>query len=171
MKTVTLAEALGTEKLQQFLAIARRYCLFIEDQQPMPPVVFLPQVQQLLLDLYTAALSLDWINLQSKADYETKKIDLPKILRVVAEKLDNSRYYWSVFDPTSESDAEAGCGDLLDDLGDIYKDLACSLIIFDLQTADSQENALWQFKFDFAKHWGDHCINALRALHFFLAEE
>jgi hypothetical protein len=56
----------------------------------------------------------------------------------------------------------------LDDLGDIYKDLQYSLRVFDLQIADSQENALWQFKFDFVKHWGEHCINALRALHFFI---
>jgi hypothetical protein len=32
MKTIPLAEALGTEKLQRFIAIARRYCLLIEDQ-------------------------------------------------------------------------------------------------------------------------------------------
>ncbi|GAB3636942.1 hypothetical protein GCM10027422_25320 [Hymenobacter arcticus] len=168
MKTVRLAEALAAEIFQKFILIARRYCLLIENQQPVTPAVFLPQVQLLLLDLYTAALNLDWIDLQSNIDHKTEEIDLPKILRVVAEKIGDSRYYWSVFDPTSEVDTEAVCGDLLDDLGDIYKDLSHALIVFDLQTIDSQEDAVWRFKFDFVHHWSDHCVNAIRALHYFI---
>ncbi|MDO7885441.1 DUF5063 domain-containing protein [Hymenobacter cheonanensis] len=168
MKYISVAEAIGTEKIRHFVALARQYCLLIEDMRPVSAVVFLPQVQQLLSDLYSAALKLDWIDLQSNVDYELGKIDLDKILCIVAEKICDNRYYWSVFDPTDMENTSPSCGDLLDDLGDIYKDLQYSLRVFDLQTADSQENALWEFKFAFDKHWGYHCINALRALHFFI---
>jgi hypothetical protein len=128
-------------------------------------------VQLLLLDLYAAALQLEWVELQHSTDYEIPKIDLTKTLRTLAEKVGSNRYYRSVIDPISEVATEASCGDAWDDLGDIYKDLSYSLIIFDLQRPDSQENAIWQFKYDFAKHWGDHCINALQALHFILTQD
>ena len=171
MRFISIAEAIGTEKLRQFIALARQYCLLIEERQPVSPAVFLPQMQQLLADLYSAALKLDWIDLQSNIDYELEKIDFAKLLRVVAEKVGDYRYYWSVFDPTSMEDTDAGCDDLLYDLGDIYKDLQYSLRVFDLQTVDSQENAVWQFKHDFARHWSRHCVNALRSLHFFVQNE
>ncbi len=168
MKYIPVAEAIDTEKLRHFIDLARQYRLLMEEQQPVSPTVFLPQMQLLLAALYSAALKLDWIDLQSDVDYELEKIDLEKILEAVAEKIGDYRYYWSVFDPADMQDTAPGCGDLLDDLGDIYKDLQYSLRVFDLHTADSQENALWEFKFDFEKHWGFHCINALRALHFFI---
>ncbi len=33
---------------------------------------------------------------------------------------------------------------------------------------DCKSLSLWKFKFDFDCHWGDHCINALAAVHYFL---
>ncbi|MDO7874116.1 DUF5063 domain-containing protein [Hymenobacter sp. ASUV-10] len=168
MKCIPIAEAIGTEKLRQFIVLARRYCALIEAPQPVAPEAFLPEMQQVLAVLYAAALRLDWIDLQSNVDYEVAKIDLQAILVIVAEKVGDNRYYWNVFDPTDMTDEPPVCYDLLDDLGDIYKDLQYSLRVFDLQTADSQENAVWGFNHDFSAHWGQHCINAMRALHFFV---
>ncbi|RZK36362.1 MAG: DUF5063 domain-containing protein [Hymenobacter sp.] len=168
MKYVPLVEMLGSESFQRFTTLSRHYCLLIESKEPVVPEAFLKQMQQVLLDLYSAALKLEWIDLQTNVEPEVPKTNLPLILRVIEGKLAAYRYYWSVFDPVSMDDIEPSCGDLHDDLGDIYKELKYSLLVFDLQTADSQENAAWQFKNDFVSHWSDHCINALRALHFFI---
>jgi hypothetical protein len=49
-----------------------------------------------------------------------------------------------VFDPTKDDDIEPVCGDLLDDLGDIYKDLKNSLLLFDKGTPAEIESAVLQ---------------------------
>lgn len=165
---IPIEQILRTEQLERFIVTARHYCLLIEDKQLVSPEVFLPQTRRVLLDLYSAALSLEWVDLQSNADPEVEKINLPAILHLVADKTGENRFYWSVFDPTSMEETDAGCDDLLDDLGDIYQDLKYSLLLFDLQTNDGLENAVWGFKSDFTTHWGQHCINALRALHYFI---
>jgi hypothetical protein len=33
-----------------------------------------------------------------------------------------------------------------------------------------KENAIWKFKFDFYYHWGEHCLEALSAIHHHLIE-
>jgi len=52
-----------------------------------------------------------------------------------------------------------------------YTTTKFSFMTYNLDKEDCKENALWQFKFDFNKHWGDHCINALSAIHYFLQNE
>jgi hypothetical protein len=110
MKYIPVSEAIDTEKLRHFIALARQYRLLMEEQQPVSPAVFLPQVQLLLADIYSAALKLDWIDLQSDVDYELDAVDLEKILWVVAEKIGDYRYYWSVFDPADMQNTAPGCG-------------------------------------------------------------
>ena len=61
--------------------------------------------------------------------FKLEEKEFEKILFFISERLDN-RYYWHVFDPSNQVDTEPVCGDLLDDLGDIYKDLKRSILIF-----------------------------------------
>lgn len=132
---------------------------------------FLKTTRIHLLKLYENALKLQWVDLQSNIEYDDKldSDEFDKTLSYISDRLGDARYYWHVFDPTNEKNKEPVCGDLIDDLGDIYQDIKFSLMTFNLGKQDCQENAfLWQFKFDFDRHWGDHCINALRAIHFYL---
>lgn len=88
-------------------------------------------------------------------------------------------FYWEVFDPTyTESDGKPGKGWkitdrepsqgwLVDDVADIYADLKQELYKIDqIGTDEAIEDGLWQLKFGFTSHWGNHCVNAIRALHF-----
>lgn len=71
--------------------------------------------------------------------------------------------YWLVLDPYEpEAPVE---GSLLDDLGDVYSDVAHGLILFRRRDQQSKEEAaaLWRFTFD--AHWGRHAWGALAALH------
>lgn len=68
-------------------------------------------------------------------------------------------FYWEVFDPYV--DEERVAGSLSDDFLDIYRDLKRGLMAFDRgQTQD----AVWQWRFHFDHHWGEHAVDALRAL-------
>lgn len=166
-------EILRTNEFTDFYKTAVDFCSFIENYHSKDKVEFLKATRIFLLKLYDKALRLPWVDLQSNIEYDDK-LDSDKFeytLSFISKRLDDARYYWHVFDPTNEKDTEAVCGDLVDDLGDIYKDLKYSIMTFNLDKQDCQENALWQFKFDFDKHWDDHCVNALSAIHFYLQNE
>ncbi|MCW3075042.1 MAG: hypothetical protein JWP69_2111 [Flaviaesturariibacter sp.] len=80
-------------------------------------------------------------------------------------------YYWVVLNPVDMKNlAETGTGDLVDDLGDIYKDLKRAIVIFDTDDVAAKENIIWRLKFDFDYHWNKHCIEALSAIHHYLNE-
>ena len=67
--------------------------------------------------------------------------------------------YWEVFDPYEEDEPVGGS--LTDDLLDIYRDLGRGLLAWN---SGARESALWDWKFHFELHWGDHAVDALRAL-------
>jgi hypothetical protein len=77
-------------------------------------------------------------------------------------------FYWEVFDPFEVPPKEPVGGHLLDDIGDIYRDVAGGLVLFDAGRADE---ALWEWGYNFRIHWGEHATSAIRALHAFSSRE
>ena len=75
--------------------------------------------------------------------------------------------YWTVFDPLCEAPGESVAGSIVDDLQDVYRDVARGLILF--ETGDRAE-AHWAWSFNFRIHWGAHVTSALRALHAYSVE-
>lgn len=163
-------EVRQTPEFAKYYEAASHFCIFLEESKGLTTTGFLDKARAHLLRLYAAALAMPWINLESDKEYEEKLSadDFQTILITVAEQLDSARYYWHVFDPTNDLDTTPVCGDLLDDIGDIYKDLKYSLMIFNLGKEDCEEIALWDLKFNFDAHWSQHCVNALYAIHFYL---
>ncbi|WP_298734898.1 DUF5063 domain-containing protein [uncultured Chitinophaga sp.] len=155
-----------------FITAATSYCAYIENYQTQNDKEFLSVIQAKLLALYQAAHKLpdtypqDYIELQKDIDHVT----LERTISFIAERLMDNRYYLHLFNPADESDKDICYGDLLDDIGDIYKDLKRSLLIFGLGADAAKESAIWEFKFTFNHHWGDHCINAIYASHYFLSK-
>jgi hypothetical protein len=163
-------EMLQAPTFAAYYQTAVDFCAFLEQPVPGPPQDFLRATRRYLVRLYEAASALPWVDLQSNQDYDDtlNATTFQATLSSIAERLGEARYYWQVFDPLDEVENPAVCGDLLDDVGDIYKDIRYGLLVFHLGQPDCQENALWQFKFDFDAHWDRHCVNALSAIHFYL---
>lgn len=67
--------------------------------------------------------------------------------------------YWEVFDPYTDEDRVAGS--LSDDFLEIYRDLKGGLVAFD---DGLHQDAVWEWRFHFDHHWGEHAVDALRAL-------
>jgi hypothetical protein len=168
--TQSTEEILRAPTFTAYYQAAMDFCAFIEQSAPCRPLDFLLATRRHLVRLYDAAAALPWVDLHSNQDYE-ETLDATLFhatLSIIAQRLGEARYYWHVFDPLDDAENTAVCGDLLDDLGDIYKDVRYALLVFHLGQPDCQENALWQFKFDFDAHWGQHCVSALPAIHFYL---
>jgi hypothetical protein len=68
--------------------------------------------------------------------------------------------YWEVFDPFAHSEPVGGS--LSDDGLDIYKDLRGGLALWD---GHSKIAGIWEWRFFFEIHWGNHAVDALRVLH------
>ena len=170
MDNPPLEEVRQSAEFAEYHRAAEAFCEFLEGNFKLAPADFLTTIRTHLLRLYPAALAMPWVDLQSNEEFEEKlSADaFQAVLHSIAEQLGEARYYWHVFDPVNDLDTTPVCGDLLDDVGDIYKDLKYALMIFNLGKGECQENALWEMKFDFDAHWNRHCINALSAIHFYL---
>lgn len=162
-----------TKDLIDFVEKAKRYCVFIETYKGDNYRRFLELLQKQLIELYSFGQALPVFELPTDRDIEEIDIsdrDIEALLSFTSDRLPG-RYYWTVFDPTVDNDTESVCGDLVDDLGDIYKDLKTFLAGFEDADQDVKQNALWHLKWGFDNHWSDHCMNAIYAIHFFLKRE
>jgi len=159
----------GPDETKPILWSARRYCSFLETTAKTE-TEFLEEVEGLLLDLYKAGTTVRWPTLHHERDFRhvVSKDHLDSVFHKIGARIGSDRVYWEVFDPFDHEDHDPVCGDLVDDLGDIYQDVKRALLIFELDTPAAREDAIWQLKFGFENHWGRHAIGALTAVHHLL---
>lgn len=164
-----IIELLNKKSTNDFLNAARQFVTLLE-KGDLNQETFYKNSHKALSELYRTALELDTIELiYSGPDSEFDEIDKDE-LRIMNKNLISNlgkdSFYWEVFDPTYDKENEPTQGWLVDDFADIYADLKEELTKIDqIATDESIEDALWQLKFGFNHHWGNHCINAMRALH------
>jgi hypothetical protein len=175
-----LKEFLERTSTQAFLLTARCFVELLETTN-VDKEIFYSKAHTALLDLYSAGHKLDPIELKySSADsnFDRETIFENKNVSLISD-LEEEAFYWEVFDPTySENDGqpkvgwtitdrEASQGWLVGDFADIYRDLKIELVKIDnIGTDETVEDALWQLKWGFVHHWGQHCISALRYFHY-----
>ena len=177
-----ILELLNRKSTTDFLSAARQFVTLLEDGD-LSLETFYKDSHKALSELYRTALNLETVELiYSEPDSEyndSKTSDLSKINTKLISNLGKDCFYWKVFDPTyKEENGKAGLGWkikdkqpaqgwLVDDFADIYADLKGELTKIDqIGTDESIEDALWSLKFGFQTHWGNHCIDAMRALHY-----
>ena len=74
--------------------------------------------------------------------------------------------YGEVFDPLRIPPEAPVIGMLSDDIADIYRDVVTGLRAYH---AGRRAQAVWEWRFNFNVHWGEHATGAIRALHCWLA--
>ena len=169
---ISVEDILKGKRFSNFLKAAKDYCNFIETESSLTEIEFLRVTQAHLVTLYSFARQLPSIDLKVDKDFETDIDDdiMKPLLKFIGERVPFA-YYWVVINPVDMKKlAETGAGDLVDDLGDIYKDLKRTIVIFETANVVAKENAIWKFKFDFDFHWGEHCVEALSAIHHYQLE-
>jgi hypothetical protein len=105
--------------------------------------------------LYAAALSLPAV--EPTDDAKPARSPEPPSNWQGFEEFDT---YWGVFDPYKLDEPVAGS--LSDDLLDVYRDVRRGLALWE---SGHDASAIWEWRFSFESHWGDHAADALRALH------
>lgn len=160
---------LDKETTKGFLAIAESFVNIVENEN-ISTEQFYKDSHQILLELYVAGHKLEQINLKysnAETEFEERDTEFYKNQNeLIISKLGMECFYWEVFDPNYSKEDEPTQGWLVDDFADIYRDLKTELEKMNIGTDESVEDALWQMKWSFLYHWGHHCINALRCLHY-----
>jgi hypothetical protein len=138
-----------------FVCQAREFCSFVEKAGTLAVVDRMQRAREHLLELYAAAVSLPCVE-SPKGTKAPRSPDPPKNW----SGFDAFETYWEIFDPYDLQEAVAGS--LSDDLLDVYRDLRRGLTLWD---SHNDAGAVWEWKFHFDAHWGNHAVDALRALH------
>lgn len=156
------------EVFTRFVAIAERFCATVDSAPHLNKEDLVLKIYALLPELIGGAIGLPVVE-SSDSTHQTncKQAEMTyrqwnDLYSLLKEKLGNWDIYSHVFDPAR--DQEAIKGSLADDIADIYRDLKEGLVCrqFDCKPPD---DILWEWRFAFYSHWGDHAISALRTIH------
>lgn len=167
---------------REFLDVASRYRSAIDDRAGKPAEEFLLALHPLLCELLFRASMLPEV--WNDDEEEDGGADLPaprtgadphevflsgaawkrlfESLRALLGRLD---LYWEVFDPGELSTDDPMYSSLADDLTDIYSDLGDGLQRVPEPPQPIPEELIWNWRFTFYSHWGQHLLDALRAIH------
>jgi len=161
--------------LPRFAELAECFCELVTSEQAHPAAQKLRELHDLLPRLYAAALDLPPITVLFDEGSHELDVELSGIQPRARSKdelvvpvsdelagfLGSRRYYREVFDPYSGPEEVEVTGNLIDDFSDIVRDLEAGL---DEWHAGNTGVALWNWRFTFESHWGEHATSALRAL-------
>ncbi len=155
----------------RFQKSAQRYCDLLDSGIPEDPESWLEQVSGALSDLYASAFHLTAVELPDDCaevpdEFDVDDREWKRVFDTVHEILGLQTYYWHYFDPAVlKENNEPGCGDLGDDLADIYRDIKPGLQAWDLPDDRYLPDIVFGWKCPFDSHWGVHAASALPALH------
>ena len=159
---------LNLDTTRNFLVAANKFVSILETEN-IQKDDFIKQTHLALVDLYSSGHKLQDIELiysSANSDFDREEFFDNKNQNLISE-LGGQAFYFEAFDPSYEKEDSPSQGWLVDDFADIYRDIKIELEKLKLGTDEATEDALWQLKFSFRNHWGGHCINALRYLHYF----
>ena len=155
---------------EAFQRVAQVYCTTINTCGQVPAKRFLVDIHRQLVDVYVRIFVLppsDAIHSDEEEVSHPSNISLGVDIgalgfQALMNQLSGDRWYFEVFDPWELDDNHAVAGDLADDLWDVYNDLRAGL---ELWSQGMRESALWEWRFGFESHWGEHVTGAIRALY------
>ena len=151
-----------------FRSAAERYVTLVEGSEGRSAEDFFADLVRVLPVLYVAALRLPSPLVETAELPETRLTheQWGAVFGQLQTVLGAADLYWTVA-PFGEDEREELAGSLADDLADIYRDVKEGL---ELAAAGvSEHEVLWQWRFNFWVHWGEHAVDALRIIHAHLA--
>ncbi|MFH1226641.1 MAG: DUF5063 domain-containing protein [Planctomycetota bacterium] len=154
--------------VREFAQAAQEYCLILENNLQLPNDDFLKKIADSLSLLYFRASALPNVEPPEKDSVIDKKFisEQAKTLQEkLWDKLGKKNVYWEVWDPYQLGKDDPMQTTLSDDLADIYSEVKGSLEIYNLQTKNSILEATFVWRNNFEHHWGQHLVDALKAIY------
>ena len=142
------------DKVKDFYKLADSYCHYISTKEMT--INDISKLMELLMKLYLSATNLPEKEPETIGSTKSAKADQIQI--TFNEQIPT--FYWEEFDPFVQE--EAVCSNLAEDLSEIAADLQNGMREFETGRLG---NAVFEWKFGLNSHWGNHVVDALRALH------
>lgn len=145
-------------EVERFVSLARGSCALLETATELEPAALRSRLLECLPELYAAGTRLPLPDID--VDVESVPLELD-VLVGLAKHLGRNDAYWEVFDPTHKETPVEGSVAL--DLSEIRFDLQQGLLA--LERGAPLEAVVWEWRWGLDNHWGNHLVNALRAIH------
>lgn len=158
----------------RFRIVAERFCVLIDSSPNLARAEVLLRVYVVLPELIQRAIELPDLEIgDDEVPRQTNRLRLGQsewmhLYERLKEKLGGWNLYRDVFDPTN--DTQAIHGSLADDLSDIYRDIKEG-VDSPNPVWNEQRDMIWDWRFGYYSHWGQHAMGALRTIHWLLANE
>jgi uncharacterized protein DUF5063 len=160
-----------------FRAVSARFIKIIRDRDTYSASDLLHRIHPLLAELYVAGFALPVKPESAYGEDADDDVDLPvsdpavreqrharwRSIYIALGKQIGTRWnnYQEVFDPYADPAETPVTGSLADDLADIFLDLEDG---DELWAGGAFDAAVWEWRFGFESHWGEHITGALRAI-------
>jgi len=161
-----------------FRGVAARFIGLVRDREKYTPPELLHLVHPLLAELYAAGYALPEKPAEAYGEDDDDDDATSPPSDPVALEAHSARWrlicfglskqigarwnsYQEVFDPYADPPELPVTGSLSDDLADILLDLEDGEMLWERGDFDS---AVWEWRFGFESHWGEHVTGALRAI-------
>ena len=158
------------DDVADFREQAERYCALVEGARAYRRKEFAALLVESLAGVVSAAARLP--------DPDVTGEDLPdrptheewvEQANALARALGTWNQYWTTTEVLGDGEPEVTTLPLWDDLADVWRDLKAGLLALD--DGAPVDDVVWEWRWGFYMHWGEHATEALRALHAHLAEE
>jgi len=152
------------EPIATFIEVARSYCELIEHVEELSRGIVLDRLAVLLPRLVELAVQLPSVEPSDGVAAEDPRYGAWRERFVALNgTLGDLGDYWTTMDVHGVQEPEVVNLPLADDLADIWHDLRCGLSLADV--SETVVDAVWTWRFNFDIHWGNHAVEALRAVH------
>lgn len=166
-----LKEPVYSPFVLEFLAVAQKYCLFIEEIDKYDKQQIFDYMHKALPLLYVRGSVLPKVepdNFEANEKYVTEE-QWQNCFNEIREKLqkDDEYYFIENDNPLNEPVK----GSIADGLTDIYQDMKDFVILYQKPLRDAKKIALWEILELFKAHWGFRIANLLKVFHYSLYSE
>jgi uncharacterized protein (UPF0335 family) len=166
-----LNEAVYSPLVLEFLAVAQKYCLFIEQIDRLEKNKIFDGLSKALPLLYVKGALLpdiEAVDISQNEKYVTAE-QWQDVFNDLREKIGNDDEYW--FNENDNPDNELVKGSLSDNLTDIYQDMKDFVLLYQKPVREAKKVAVWEIKKLFFSHWGFRIVNVIKVLHYLLYGE
>ncbi len=155
----------------EFLAVAQKFCLFIEEIEKYDKIQIFDYMHKALPLLYVRGSVIPEVapdNYEANEKYITEE-QWQNIFNAIREKLEKDDEYWFLENDNPLN--EPVKGSFADGLADIYQDMKDFVILYQKPLRDAKKIAVWEIRELFKAHWGFRIVNLLKVMHYDLYSE
>jgi len=170
-KEKILSEPVYSPFVLEFLALAQKYCLFVEEIDKYDKNQIFDYMHKALPLLYVRGSVIPKItpeNMEANEKYVTEE-QWQNTFNAIREKMQKDDEYWFLENDNPLN--EPVKGSVADGLADIYQDMKDFVILYQKPLRDAKNIAVWEIFELFQAHWGFRIVNLLKVMHYDLFKQ